>query len=120
MGLWIKACDHTFDLSVYSWSCGLLCSTFGLLRVRQVREAFGPDHWHHLYGEWLKVVTSRSPEWLARLRRTYGRDEALIDERRKTMGANARERAISEFGRERVVGRYVEVYHRLLEEPDGG
>jgi len=42
------------------------------------------------------------------------------DDRRKTMGANARGRAISEFGRERVVGRYVDVYHRLLEGPDGG
>lgn len=45
----------------------------------------------------------------------------LADEdRRKTMGANARGRAINEFGRERVVGRYVDAYHRLLEEPDGG
>lgn len=39
------------------------------------------------------------------------------DARRLAMGAKARERAISEFGRERLVGRYVETYRRLLEEP---
>lgn len=40
------------------------------------------------------------------------------DERRRTMGDKARERAIVEFGRERIVGHYLDVYRRLLEEPD--
>ncbi len=51
-------------------------------------------------GEWLKVVTSRSPKWLARLRRTYGRDEALIDERCKTMRSLV-QAFTKRFGRER-------------------
>ena len=37
------------------------------------------------------------------------------EELRRSIGRSARERAIQEFNRDRVVARYVSAYHRLLE-----
>ena len=37
--------------------------------------------------QWLEIVEGRTGRWLTALRRTYGRDEALLEERCRTMAA---------------------------------